>query len=51
MTGTDPGIALKANKEAMAIIAARPFCIYSPSEKNDGKHGARKTHTFVSTSW
>jgi len=26
MMGTDPGIPLKAKSEAMAIIAARPFC-------------------------
>ena len=33
MIGTDPGIDLKANKEAMAIIAARPFL---KSHKQEG---------------
>jgi hypothetical protein len=27
MIGTDPGIALNANSDAIAIIAARPFYI------------------------
>jgi hypothetical protein len=26
MIGTEPGIALNEKREAMAIIAARPFC-------------------------
>ena len=35
MIGTEPGIALNAKSDAMAIIAARPFCFVS---NNKVKH-------------
>jgi hypothetical protein len=49
MIGTDPGIALKAKRDAMAIIAARPFYIinhHNVSMRKQGRNSLVCDDTF-----